>query len=94
MDAAENMAMSHEEKDDVSFSYYNAKEMVEPGEAIPTRDPMEPEDGEERHKNIPPKEIILQSDPNFFNHRINKSVSSVHVPTNVYDRCKASPSLN
>lgn len=88
MDAAENMAMSHEHKEaDPYFSYYNAKEMVEPGEAIPTTDPMEPEDGQERHENIPPKEVILQPDPHF-NHRINKSISSVHVPTNVYDRCE------
>lgn len=89
MDAAENMAMSFEHKEaDRAFSYYNAKEMVEPGEAS-THDA-----GAESHHSlnkftaisVPPKELVLHPDPHFFNQRVNKSLSAVHVPTNVFDR--------
>lgn len=90
MDAAENMAMSHDQEDtDPAFSYYNAKEMIEPGEAItsPNLFDMDEHDAEELAIEVPAKQIVLLPDPHFFNERVNKSHSAVHVPTNVYDRC-------
>ncbi|XP_059614107.1 voltage-dependent calcium channel subunit alpha-2/delta-3 isoform X2 [Phlebotomus argentipes] len=87
MDAAENMALSYEHKEaDQDFQYYNAKEMIEPGEAPPTADPRDLDDNGEPKKLIPPKEISLTPEPHFFNVRVNTNYSSVHVPTNVYDR--------
>ncbi|XP_055687320.1 voltage-dependent calcium channel subunit alpha-2/delta-3 isoform X1 [Lutzomyia longipalpis] len=87
MDAAENMALSFEHSEaNFDFQYYNAKEMIEPGEAPPTADPRELDDDGEPKKLIPPKEIVLTPDPHFFNERVNTNHSSVHVPTNVFDR--------
>lgn len=87
MDAAENMAMSYEHKEaDRAFSYYNAKEMVEPGEAA-TQGPAEVSASNKFTAiEVPPKELVLHPDPHFFNQRVNKSLSAVHVPTNVFDR--------
>lgn len=99
MDAAENMAVSYEHKEaDPEFRYYNAKEMIEPVVKVnKTEESTEDEENEEPKlldengepiKIIKPKEIVLTPDPHFFNIRINTTHSSVHVPTNVYDRCK------
>lgn len=87
MESAENMAMSQEHKEaDRAFSYYNAKEMVEPGEAATQSPGSEAEHSKFRAIEVPPKELVLHPDPHFFNQRVNKSHSSVHVPTNVFDR--------
>ncbi|XP_055704194.1 voltage-dependent calcium channel subunit alpha-2/delta-3 isoform X3 [Phlebotomus papatasi] len=97
MDAAENMAVSYEHKEaDPEFRYYNAKEMIEPVVKVnKTDDSTEDDENEEPKlfdengepiKIIKPKEIVLTPDPHFFNIRINTTHSSVHVPTNVYDR--------
>ncbi|XP_055630869.1 voltage-dependent calcium channel subunit alpha-2/delta-3 isoform X5 [Toxorhynchites rutilus septentrionalis] len=87
MDTAENTAISFEEESvNQSFQYYNAKEMIEPGEIITTPIPMIDEDPADIPTIIPPKEIVLTKKKHFFNEAVNTSVSSVHVPTNVYDR--------
>ncbi|XP_055909802.1 voltage-dependent calcium channel subunit alpha-2/delta-3 isoform X2 [Eupeodes corollae] len=87
MDTAENTALSHQnDVEDKTFSYYNAKEMLEPGEKAPTEPPPELEDVIMEKTKVPPKEIILQPKAEFFNTPVNISLSSVHVPTNVYDR--------
>lgn len=95
MDAAENLAMSHKEADR-AFSYYNAKEMVEPGEAATSRPVTDGEHSKFTAIEVPPKELVLHPDPHFFNQRVNKSHSSVHVPTNVFDRgeCAHIPKSN
>lgn len=94
MDAAENMAMSYEHKEaDRSFNYYNAKEMNDAGAHSPAADPDPssmisefPGIGME----VSPKELVLDRDPHFFNESVDKTHSSVHVPTNVFDRCECS----
>ncbi|XP_065360594.1 voltage-dependent calcium channel subunit alpha-2/delta-3 isoform X2 [Calliphora vicina] len=87
MDTAENTALTYQsEKPDKNFSYYNAKEMIEPHEPIPTAPPRDLEDAGGPKIFVQPKEIVLTPKAEFFNTPINMSVSSVHVPTNVYDR--------
>ncbi|XP_054735592.1 voltage-dependent calcium channel subunit alpha-2/delta-3 isoform X6 [Anastrepha obliqua] len=89
MDTAENTALSHQnEKEDQFFSYYNAKDMREPDDPIPTPAPRELDDMGEPHIFVPPKEIVLTPKAEFFNTPVNLSVSSVHVPLNVFDRAK------
>lgn len=85
MDAAENTALNNEEADKF-FSYYNAKEMIEPHEPVPTAPPRDLDDAGEPKIFVVPKELILTSKEQFFGTPVNLSVSSVHVPTNVYDR--------
>lgn len=85
MDAAENTALTNEEPDKY-FSYYNAKEMIEPHEPIPTAPPRDLDDAGEPKIFVPPKEILLQRKVEFFDTPVNLSVSSVQVPTNVFDR--------
>ncbi|XP_055843710.1 voltage-dependent calcium channel subunit alpha-2/delta-3 isoform X3 [Episyrphus balteatus] len=86
-DTAETTALSHQnDVEDKTFSYYNAKEMLEPGEKAPTEPPPELEDVIMEKTKVPPKEIILHPKAEFFNTPVNISMSSVHVPTNVYDR--------
>ena len=87
MDTAENTALSHQfEKGDSHFSYYNAKQIYEAGEPIPTASARELDDVGEDKIFVPAKEIVLTPKAEFFNTPINMSVSSVHVPTNVFDR--------
>ncbi|KAM7358603.1 voltage-dependent calcium channel subunit straightjacket isoform 2-T2 [Cochliomyia hominivorax] len=87
MDTAENTALTYQsEKPDKYFSYYNAKEMIEPDEPIPTEPPRDLEDAGGPKIFVQPKEIVLKPKAEFFNTPVNMSVSSVHVPTNVYDR--------
>ncbi|XP_037933678.1 voltage-dependent calcium channel subunit alpha-2/delta-3 isoform X2 [Teleopsis dalmanni] len=87
MDTAENTALSHQHlKGDKFFSYYNSKEMIEPHEPSPTAPPRELDDAGEPKIFVPPKEIVLTPKTEFFNMAVNLSVSSVHVPTNVFDR--------
>lgn len=87
MDTAENTALTYQsEKPNKYFSYYNSKEMIEPGEPIPTAPPRDLEDAGGEKIFIQPKEIVLTPKVEFFETPVNMSVSSVHVPTNVYDR--------
>ncbi|KAM8713318.1 hypothetical protein ACLKA7_013609 [Drosophila subpalustris] len=90
MDTAENTALSHQnDKADKMFSYYNAKEMAEPGEPTPPP-PTTPPDMDDQIGEpliyVPPKVLVLEPRPEFHNASVNFSVSSVHVPVNVYDR--------
>lgn len=87
MDTAENTALTYQmEKPNQYFSYYNSKEMIEPHEPIPTEPPRDLEDAGGPKIFVTPKTIVLTPKEEFFNTPVNMSVSSVHVPTNVYDR--------
>ncbi|XP_017839483.1 voltage-dependent calcium channel subunit alpha-2/delta-3 isoform X1 [Drosophila busckii] len=90
MDTAENTALSHQnDMPDKMFSYYNAKEMAEPGEPTPPP-PTTPPDMDDQIGEpliyVPPKVLTLEPRPEFHNTPVNFSVSSVHVPVNVFDR--------
>lgn len=90
MDTAENTALSHQnDMADKMFSYYNAKEMAEPGEPTPPP-PTTPPDMDDQIGEpliyVPPKVVVLEKRPEFHNTPVNFSVSSVHVPVNVFDR--------
>ncbi|KRF79596.1 voltage-dependent calcium channel subunit alpha-2/delta-3 isoform X3 [Drosophila virilis] len=90
MDTAENTALSHQnDMADKMFSYYNAKEMAEPGEPTPPP-PTTPPDMDDQIGEpliyVPPKVLVLEPRPEFQNTPVNFSVSSVHVPVNVFDR--------
>lgn len=86
MDAAENLAMSKDPLDtDRKFSYYNAKEMVVPGDEVTQGPSLDTEHSPFNAIEVPPKEIVLQYDQHF-KENVNKNHSSVHVPTNVFDR--------
>ncbi|KAL9902927.1 voltage-dependent calcium channel subunit alpha-2/delta-3 isoform X2 [Glossina fuscipes] len=85
MDAAENTALTNDEADKF-FSYYNAKDMIEPHEPMPTEPPRELDDAGGPKIWVPPKRIVLTPKAEFFDTPVNLTVSSVHIPTNVYDR--------
>uniref|UniRef100_A0A1A9VAT9 VWFA domain-containing protein n=1 Tax=Glossina austeni TaxID=7395 RepID=A0A1A9VAT9_GLOAU len=85
MDAAENTALTNEEADKF-FSYYNAKDMIEPHEPMPTEPPRELDDAGGPKIWVQPKRIVLTPKAEFFDTPVNLTVSSVHIPTNVYDR--------
>jgi voltage-dependent calcium channel alpha-2/delta-3 len=69
MDAAENTAMSHHDELVLEHDYLNAKLMVPEGEKAPPGG----------------REMLLTPNSHFYNIPVNTSVSSVHVPTNVFD---------
>ncbi|XP_059477991.1 voltage-dependent calcium channel subunit alpha-2/delta-3 isoform X4 [Neocloeon triangulifer] len=69
MDAAENTAMSHHDELVLEHDYLNAKLMVPEGEQVPKGG----------------REMVLTPNSHFYNIPVNTSVSSVHVPTNVFD---------
>lgn len=92
VDAAQNVALSHREGDR-AFPYYNAKEMIDPSVSTTTSEPGLAADADtpaETSKfaaiKVPPKELVLHPDRHFYNQRVNLNHSSVHVPTNVFDR--------
>lgn len=74
MDTAENSALnSHiEETVPPEYQYYNAKMLRQPGQKGANGT----------------RELLLTPNSHFFDIPVNTSVSSVHVPTNVYDRSK------
>lgn len=87
MNNAEEIALSHQnDPPDTNLSYYNAKEMLQPGETAPPPLTLDIDFAGIPPANITPKTIILTPMPEFFDEPINTSVSSVHVPTNVFDR--------
>lgn len=87
MDAAENAAMSHDkEKCDEYFPYYDAKEMLQPNESAATVPPKKFDDRSLDPPNVTMPGIELRENRNFYNTPVNISLSSVHVPTNVYGR--------
>lgn len=93
MDAAENTAITHQnEKYDEEFvnlnRYYNAKEMLKPGEAAPPNisvNSLELADRSIPRPYVRPSYIELNENE-FFGSSVNISMSTVHVPTNVFDR--------
>lgn len=89
MDAAENAAQSHDkEKCNEEFPYYDAKEMLEPLDPTTTVAPKKFDDRSLDPPNVTIPRIRLQKNRNFYNIPVNTSLSSVHVPTNVYGRGK------
>lgn len=87
MDAAENAAMSHDREEcNKAFSYYDAKEMLEPNDEPTTVAPKKFDDRSLDPPNVTIARIKLEENRNFYNSCVNTSFSSVHVPTNVYGR--------
>jgi voltage-dependent calcium channel alpha-2/delta-3 len=79
MDTAENSAMAaHAEGTlDQNYQYYNSKLLASPGSPF---------------SNQPngTHQLVLIPNSHFNNIPVNTTLSAVHVPTNVYDRCKSS----
>ncbi|CAH0395037.1 unnamed protein product [Bemisia tabaci] len=75
MDTVENSAMAanYDEKVPKDYTYYNARLLVQPGEPIDITMPGV-------------RELNMTKNSHFYNIPVNTSVSSVHVPINVYDR--------
>lgn len=95
MDAAENAAMTHDkEKCDEQFSYFDSKEMLEPFDETTTVAPKKFDDRSLDPPNVTIPRIKLTKNRNFYNNHVNTSLSSVHVPTNVYGRGKYSFQLS
>lgn len=88
VEAAQNIAMYDEEPPDTSFQYFNAKEMLEPHDKPYVKRKLELDEKEPLITKPPPKIIELVPHPNFPGLPVNFTYSSVHVPTNVFDRCK------
>lgn len=87
MDAAENAAMSHQgDGINKEFQFYNAKEILNLTEELPTPKKKELDDRSLDPPCVPPLRVELKENPHFFNTLVNTSISSVHVPTNVYAR--------
>lgn len=82
------IAAASEEIVEKNFTYYNSKEMVEPSE-IPATEPPNFMDSDEAGENAElPKPVIYLTESEKFGDYVNLSLSSVHVPANVYDRAK------
>jgi voltage-dependent calcium channel alpha-2/delta-3 len=74
-----------EDVDKNNYTYYNAKEMIEPSEIPPTEQTdYEDEEFHDKKDKKPPIIIHLTESAKFLD-SVNFSVSSVHVPANVYD---------
>lgn len=87
MDAAENAAMSHDKEEcNDHFRYFDSKEMLEPTEQTTTVAPKKFDDRSLDPPNVTIPRITLDKNRNFYNTPVNISLSSVHVPTNVYAR--------
>lgn len=88
VDAAQEVGSNAAITDEVvekNYTYYNSKDMIEPSEIPPTDAPIFDESVD---KFEPIKPVIHLTESEKFGDFINLSVSSVHVPTNVYDRAK------
>lgn len=88
MESAQNTALTHEGTEVITnLSYYNAKEMLEPHEDPPKNiTNLSLDDRSIKGPYIPPSYIVLTKNKHFFNTDVNTSMSSVHIPTNVFDR--------
>lgn len=83
-----SISASSDEVVERNFTYFNAKLMIEPSE-VSTTDAPHLNDGEDVvDKEENPKSVIHLTESEKFNDNINLSISSVHVPSNVYDRAK------
>lgn len=90
VDAAQEKAASASNSDEIvekNFTYFNAKEMIEPSE-VPATKPPSPDSEDAGDKAELPNTIIYLTESEKFGDYVNLSVSSVHVPANVYDRAK------
>lgn len=87
METAENTALSFDDDQvNIVHPYYNAKEMLEQGEEMPTKRPLEFNENDPVTPVVPPQTIVLSNNSHFFDNFVNTSLSAVHVPTNVFDR--------
>lgn len=78
----------YHQKDPVNkiFQYFNSKMMLLPDETPPPNETRSLDDRSIETSYVPPSYIVLKENAQFFNTPVNLSVSSVHVPTNVFDR--------
>lgn len=82
-----SIAAGSDEIVEKNFTYFNSKEMIEPSEVPATETPnFDNDDAGENAEN--PKPVIYLTESEKFGDYVNLSVSSVHVPANVYDRAK------
>ncbi|KAG5680433.1 hypothetical protein PVAND_009941 [Polypedilum vanderplanki] len=83
-----SISASNDEVVEKNFTYYNSKQMIEPSEVSLNESPIT-SDGEENLDKLElPKPVIYLTESEKFSDYVNLSLSSVHVPTNVYDRAK------
>lgn len=83
-----SIAAGSDEIVEKNFTYYNSKEMVEPSEVPATESPNFMDSDEAAENAEMPKPVIYLTESEKFGDYVNLSVSSVHVPANVYDRAK------
>lgn len=78
----------YHQKDKINeiFQYFNSKTMLLPEEPLPKNETRSLDDRSIEQKYVPPSYIVVKENAQFFNTPVNLSVSSVHVPTNVFDR--------
>lgn len=88
MESAENAALSFDRTEVIqNFSYYNSKEMLTPDQQEPANQTnFSLDDRSIKLPYMKPLRIELKENKRFFNTPVNFSNSSVHVPTNVFDR--------
>lgn len=86
MDTAQEVAAISDEEVEKNFTYYNSKEMIEPFE-VPSAT-LHPPYQDEYHVKSEPKPVMFLTENPKFGEFVNLSLSSVHVPANVYDRGK------
>lgn len=88
MESAQNTALTHERTEVIqNYSYYNSKEMLTPNETAPANQTnYSLDDRSLKLEYIPPARITLTKNKRFFDTPVNTSMSSVHIPTNVFDR--------
>lgn len=80
------IAAASDEIVEKNFTYFNSKEMIEPSEVPATEAPNFMDENSDKIE--PPKPVIYLTESEKFGDYVNLSVSSVHVPANVYDRAK------
>lgn len=78
---AESSFSFSENPDDVT--YYNSKF----SNVVVSNSNLKNESDYERPDDLNYTEMILAANPHFDNVLVNTSYSSVHVPTNIFDRC-------
>ncbi|KAJ6642974.1 Voltage-dependent calcium channel subunit alpha-2/delta-4, partial [Pseudolycoriella hygida] len=91
MESAQNTALTHERTDVIpNLPYYNSKEMLQPNDAPPMNQThFSLDDRSIKIPYVPPSYITLTKNKRFFDTAVNTSMSSVHIPTNVFDRDNA-----
>lgn len=86
MDAEKNhdVALKGDIKDEVTYYSSKFSNVTVPDEYNLTAE----EATQKPQANLSYTEMVLIPDPHFNNVLVNTSYSSVHVPTNIFDRCK------